>query len=47
MPTPEWPSPPTVVSGGEPAHEELDIIEMELLLEAIYLRGAARRKAYR
>jgi len=35
---PEWTVPPAVVGGGEPAHEELAVIEIELLLEAVYRR---------
>ena len=38
MSAPEWTVPPAVVGGGEPAHEELAVIEIELLLEAVYRR---------
>ena len=37
MSTPEWTVPPAVV-GGDPAREELEALEIELLLEAVYRR---------
>jgi chemotaxis protein methyltransferase CheR len=34
----EWTVPPAVVGNGDSAHEELERIEIELLLEAVYRR---------
>jgi chemotaxis protein methyltransferase CheR len=35
---PEWTVPPAVIGGGDPAHEELEVIEIDLLLEAVHRR---------
>ena len=38
MSAPEWTDPPEVVGEPDAAHEELEVIEVELLLEAVYRR---------
>jgi chemotaxis protein methyltransferase CheR len=38
VPAPEWTIPPAAVGDDDPAHEDLESLEIELLLEAVYRR---------